>query len=73
MAVLAVVAWVKRRKRAKEKLAEWAREEAAVEAAQARAREQQSAEAEEAEHKVPPGSMPSIPVVEHEGRWYTVH
>jgi hypothetical protein len=72
MAILAVVAWVKRRKRAKEKLAEWAREEAAMEAAQARLRERQSAEVEESD-AMPPGSMPGIPVVEHEGRWYTVH
>jgi hypothetical protein len=72
MALLAVVAWVKRRKRAKEKLAEWAREEAALEAAEARAREQPMAEAEDGD-QLPPRSMPGIPVVEHEGRWYTVH
>jgi hypothetical protein len=73
MALLAVVAWVKRRKRAKEKLAEWAREEAALEAAQARMREEPIGEADDAEQKLPPGSRPGIPVVEHEGRWYTVH
>jgi hypothetical protein len=72
IAVLAVVAWLKRRRRAREKLAEWAREEAAMEAAQARARQRDAAE-EEPAAGMPPGSMPGIPVVEHEGRWYTVH
>jgi peptidase MA superfamily protein len=76
---LAGAAWVKRRKRAKEKLAQWAREEAEMEVALA------AADRERAE-KVPAAAAPvpaddeipvrptvGIPVVEHGGRWYTVH
>jgi hypothetical protein len=74
MAVLAVVAFVKRRRRAKAKLAEWAREEAEADALEARARERATRAIEVADDDdMPPGSMPGIPVVEHEGRWYTVH
>jgi hypothetical protein len=74
MSGLLVVAWVKRRRRARAKLAEWEREEAEMDAVRARARED-AAKPEEPEDDdtMPPGSMPGIPVVEHEGRWYTVH
>ena len=68
-AVLAVLAWVKRRRRAKTKLAEWAREEAEMDAMAARRRESPT----KADDEELPPSIPSIPVVEHEGRWYTVH
>jgi hypothetical protein len=66
---LSIVAWVKRRKRAKDKLEQWAREEAALDAAvQAAAPPGPPAPEED----VPP-RVPSTPVVEHEGRWYTLH
>jgi Peptidase MA superfamily len=70
---LSVMAWVRRRKHAKEKLAQWAREEADMEAAALaanRAREEKTAAAEE---ELPSGPAHGVPVVEHGGRWYTVH
>jgi hypothetical protein len=72
---LATAAWVKRRRLAKEKLARWALEEAEMEAAiataeRARAEKVPAAPAEEEILRSP---TPSIAVVEHEGRWYTVH
>lgn len=73
MAVLAVVAFVKRRRRAKAKLAEWAREEAEMDALEARARARAARAIEAEDDDMPTGSMPGIPIVEHEGRWYTVH
>lgn len=73
--VLAAVAWGKRRRRAKAKLAQWAREEADMEAALAvAAREREPGAAlVAAEDDLPSGPTPGIPVVEHQGRWYTVH
>jgi hypothetical protein len=74
MSVLVVVAWVKRRKAAKEKLAQWAKEEAEMDAAAARARERAVLASQPPQQDdIPPASVPGIPVVEHEGRWYTVH
>jgi hypothetical protein len=75
IAGLALVAWVKRRRRAKVKLAQWAREEADADAAMVAARERVLAgqAATEGDDEVPPHMRPSIPVVEHEGRWYTLH
>ncbi len=66
---LAGAAWFKRRRRAKAKLAQWAREEAEMDTATL---------ATEVVHHPPgdddlPPRVPSLPVVEHEGRWYTVH
>jgi hypothetical protein len=73
--VLASAAWMRRRKRAREKLARWALEEAQMEAALAAA---ESARAEQVaaattDDEVPSAPTPGIPVVEHQGRWYTVH
>ncbi len=70
---LAGTAWLKKRRRAKAKLAEWAREEAEMDAALVAA-----GGAREAALRVPtddevPQRMPSIPVVEHDGRWHTLH
>jgi hypothetical protein len=72
---LSVVAWVKRRKRAKEKLERWAIEEAEMEAAVAAAERKrvEGASTAPSEADIPPRPRPSIPLVEHEGRWYTVH
>ena len=73
--VLTGVAWVRRRRKAKAKLDEWAREEAELEAAEATARERLAREGgagggdDDLPEQVPAG----LPVVEHEGRWYTVH
>jgi hypothetical protein len=65
---LSAVAWHKRRKRAKAKLEQWAREEAALDAAvHAAARPAPTPEDDV------PSRVPSTPVVEHEGRWYTLH
>jgi hypothetical protein len=74
MVGLAAVAWVKKRRRAKAKLAEWAREEAEAEAAMAVARERAVVVQPEVEEEPLPQRVPSgVPIVEHEGRWYTVH
>jgi hypothetical protein len=75
IAGLTVVAWAKRRKRAKVKLALWAREEAEMDAAMDAARERIVAaqSASEGDVDVPPHMRPGVPIVEHEGRWYTLH
>jgi hypothetical protein len=73
--VLAAAAWVKRRRRAKAKLAQWEREEAEMDAAAVAAREQLDREkaipAEDDD--LPPHIRREVPVVEHEGRWYILH
>jgi hypothetical protein len=66
---LAGAAWFKRRRRAKAKLAQWAREEAEMDSAIAAASALPHATGDEEL----PERVPSLPVVEHEGRWYTVH
>jgi hypothetical protein len=75
IAGLTVLAWAKRRKRAKVKLAQWAREEAEMDAAMDAARERVAAAqaSPEGDVDVPPHMRPGVPVVEHEGRWYTLH
>jgi hypothetical protein len=72
IAGLAVAAWMKKRRRARTKLAEWAREEAEVDAALAASRAAPVAAGISPEDDLPP-RMPSIPVVEHDGRWHTLH
>jgi hypothetical protein len=71
---LAGAAWLKRRRRANIKLAEWAREEAEMDAALAASRVQGELPPgpRAPDHDVPP-RVPSIPVVEHDGRWHTLH
>jgi hypothetical protein len=73
--VLAAAAWVKRRRRAKAKLAQWEREEAEMDAAAVAAREQLDREkaipAEDDD--LPLHIRREVPVVEHEGRWYILH
>jgi Peptidase MA superfamily len=73
--VLATVAWIKRRKRAKEKLAAWAREEAEMALALAAAERERAAKLPQpsGDDDLPSGPRPGVPIVEHEGRWYTVH
>jgi hypothetical protein len=76
IAGLTVMAWAKRRKRSKATLAQWAREEAEVDAAMDAARERIVAvqtPAGGADEEMPPHIRPSLPLVEHEGRWYTLH
>jgi Peptidase MA superfamily len=73
MVGLAGAAWLKKRRRARAKLAQWAREEAAMDtvlAASSVAREGTPGAAVEEDV---PARMPSIPVVEHDGRWHTLH
>jgi hypothetical protein len=72
---LAGTAWVKRRRRAKEKLARWATEEAEMEAAIAAADKARAEKTPAApgDDEIPARPTRSIPIVEHEGRWYTVH
>jgi hypothetical protein len=73
-AALLVAAWIRRRQHAKAKLAEWAREEAegdVVPAAARVPRAQVAGEPAGGEAAVP--AVPTMPVVEHEGRWYTLH
>jgi Peptidase MA superfamily len=73
IAGLAGAAWVKKRRRAKAKLAEWAREEAEMDAVLAASRApSEGAAGAGADDDVPP-RMPSVPVVEHDGRWHTLH
>lgn len=75
MAGLVVLAWAKRRKRAKAKLALWAREEAEMDAALEATRQRIAAAeaAPDGDVDVPPHMRPAVPFVEHEGRWYTLH
>jgi Peptidase MA superfamily len=77
IAALAIVAWVKRRKRAKEKLELWAREEAQMELTIAQAaadRERaEKAPAVAPEEEIPARPAIGVPFVEHEGRRYTIH
>jgi hypothetical protein len=78
---LTIVAYVKKSRQAKAKLAQWAREEAEAQAALVRptvVRATASPEAPEApaipaSEDAAPARVPSVPVVEHEGRWYTLH
>jgi len=72
---LAVVAWMKKRRRAKAKLAEWAQEEAEADAAIVASRADPTISTPPPatqDEEVPP-QVPSIPVVEHEGRWHILH
>src|SRR6185312_7810149 len=75
---LVVAAWVKKRRHARAKLAEWAREEAELDAAIAASRREREHAAAAAaatvapEDEAPPRA-PSVPVVEHDGRWHTLH
>jgi hypothetical protein len=72
---LASAAWMRRRKRARQKLARWAHEEAEMEATLASAESERAQQATVAsvEDHMPSGPTRGIPVVEHQGRWYTVH
>jgi hypothetical protein len=71
---LAGAAWWKRRRTAKAKLAEWAREEAQADAELVAARAQPAAPAPPAiDESMPPPAKRDVPLVEHEGRWYTLH
>jgi hypothetical protein len=69
---LAAAAWLKKRRAAKAKLAEWVREEAEMDARLEAARTQREAATLPPDDAVPT-RVPSIPLVEHDGRWYTVH
>jgi hypothetical protein len=73
--VLAAAAWVKRRRRAKAKLAQWEREEAEMDGAAVAAREQLDRERAipSEDDDLPPHIRREVPVVEHEGRWYILH
>jgi hypothetical protein len=71
--VLMGIGWWRRRKAAKAKLAQWEREEAAMDAAiTAAARGEEGVEGEGMhEGMLPRGA--NVHVIEHEGRYYTVH
>jgi hypothetical protein len=69
---LAFAAWLKRRRRARAKLEHWAREEAELDAAIAATSAAAGPDAPPGEEDLPP-RMPPSGVVEHEGRWYTLH
>ncbi len=66
---LAAAAWMKRRRLARAKLEQWATEEAQIDAAIAAARTPEPSGGDEEMPSRPPPSG----VVEHEGRWYTLH
>ena len=75
IAGLAIVAFVKRRRRAKLKLAQWEREETEMEASLVAAKDRAAA-AEAAgvvEADMPPYAKPGVPIVEHDGEWHTLH
>lgn len=69
---LAVAAWVTRTRRAKAKLAQWALEEARANAAPPLVAVTAGAVGPPSDEPMP-ARIPSVPVVEHEGRWYTLH
>jgi hypothetical protein len=73
IAGLAAAAWIKKRRRAKAKLAQWAREEAEMDAALAASRAPGEGTVGVAPNDDVPPRMPSVPVVEHDGRWHTLH
>ena len=73
IAGLAGAAWLKKRRRAKAKLAEWAREEAEMDTVLAASRAEHAGAASAATDEDVPARMPSVPVVEHDGRWHTLH
>ena len=73
IAGLAGAAWMKKRRRAKAKLAEWAREEAEMDTVLAASRAERASAASAATDEDVPARMPSVPVVEHDGRWHTLH
>ncbi len=73
IAGLACAAWVRRRKQARAKLAEWAREEAAMALAASTPSGVTEVHTLPVEDAMPPRFSTSIPVVEHEGHWYTLH
>ena len=73
MSGLAAIAWVKRRRKARAKLAEWATEEAEADAAAAAARAEHEASMPPPADDEVPDRVPSIPVVEHDGRWHILH
>jgi hypothetical protein len=73
IAGLAGAAWLKKRRRARAKLAEWAREEAEMDAAIVAASGAREAGPGATTDDDVPQRMPSIPVVEHDGRWHTLH
>jgi hypothetical protein len=72
IAGLSVAAWVRKRRRAQAKLAQWAREEAAA-AEAAAMRAGVSEHVDETQARPIPQPVASIPVIEHDGRWYTLH
>jgi hypothetical protein len=73
IAGLAGTAWMKKRRLAKAKLAEWGREEAEMDARIEAARAQRETAPGPPGDDDVPQRVPSIPLVEHDGRWYTVH
>jgi hypothetical protein len=71
IAALATAAWIRRRRHAKAKLAQWALEEAQVDAALPATMSPYASAG--AEDDLPASRVPPAGVVEHEGRWYTLH
>jgi hypothetical protein len=70
---LLMAAWIRRRRHAKAKLAQWAREEAESDVAMVAHRVNPARAAPDVVPDDGPPRVPSMPVVEHEGRWYTLH
>jgi hypothetical protein len=73
MVGLAGAAWVKKRRRARAKLAQWAREEAAMDSVLTASHVAREGTPGAAAEEDVPARMPSIPLVEHDGRWHTLH
>jgi hypothetical protein len=70
---LAGAAWWKRRRRARSKLEEWAREEAQAEEEVAERVQPAVLAPASIDDAMPPPARKEVPLVEHEGRWYTLH
>ncbi|MEO8796930.1 MAG: peptidase MA family metallohydrolase [Polyangiaceae bacterium] len=74
MAGILVLAYVKKRRKAKETLVRWEREERALEAARARLLEE-VAKNDVADMVGPPQTLrpAGLPKIEHDGNWHTLH
>jgi hypothetical protein len=68
------IGWVRKRKQARAKLAEWEAEERAMETAMAAAKARTLDELGDEQPMGPAiDRKPPVPMVEHEGNWYTLH
>jgi hypothetical protein len=69
------VGWMRRRRRTRAKLEQWQREDDAIDAAIAATPATALARTDGVEHAAPPEMIrpAKLPMVEHDGNWYTLH